>query len=32
MGKLAIGMVNGKVMTIEDEGEIEPNPTITIRV
>lgn len=31
MGKLAIVMVNGKVMTIDDEGEIEPNPQITIR-
>ena len=31
MGKLAIVMVNGKVMTIDDEGEIEPQPTITIR-
>ncbi len=31
MGKLAIAMRNDKVMTIDDEGEIEPNPAITIR-
>ena len=30
-GPLAIAMAEGKVMTIDDEGEIEPNPDIVIR-
>ncbi|MFT4929566.1 MAG: hypothetical protein ACI8WB_005700 [Phenylobacterium sp.] len=30
-GPLAIAMAEGKVMTIDDEGEIEPNPNIVIR-
>ena len=31
MGSLAIVMADGKVMTIDDDGEIEPNPKIVIR-
>lgn len=30
-GTMAIAMAEGKVMTIDDEGEIEPNPDIVIR-